>query len=206
MSFIEWVTLVFQQHESIQYIIVFLAAAFGGEIAMISMSFLLAQGFFSFYPFVTISYIGTYSSDIMWFWLGKSKMVSKLFTHRHTSKTIHVIVEAMHKMSKGSDFMALFLANFMPASRVILIMYVSRKNLEFVKFLYYEAVALFWWTVAVVAIGYTAGIGYTYLSNVLNSIYSGVGFVLVFLFIIILVQVWFKHKVEEKSEEILAEK
>ncbi len=201
MTFIEWIRLIFTEHESIRYFIVFLAAAFGGELAMISMSFLVAQGLFSIVPFLSVSYVGTLSSDILWFSLGKTKMVGKLFTHRYTNKTISTINEAVYKISKGSDFIALLLANFMIASRIILIMYVSKRDLKFWKFLYYEAIALVFWILSVFSIGYFSGIGYELLSDTLDNVYAGIGFILLVIFVFVFIQLWFKKKFTEEIKE-----
>ncbi len=206
MNFIEWLRLLIENHLAIQYLIVFLGAAFGGEIAMISLSFLLAQGVFSFYPFVLVCFIGTYSSDIMWFLLGRTETINKIFTHKYTNNTVSMIIEAVHKVSKGSAFIALLLANFMLASRVILIMYVSKMKLNFVKFLYYEFIAVILWMIAVISIGYVSGLGFTYLSNVLDSIYFGIGFVLLIMVVFVFIQIWLKKRLEKQGEKILEEK
>lgn len=202
MTFIEWIRIIFTEYESIRYVIVFLAAAFGGELAMISMSFLVAQGLFAVVPFLSISFIGTLSSDVLWFMLGKTSVINKLFSHKYTSKTINTINEAVYKVSKGSDFIALLLANFMLASRIILIMYVSKRELNFFKFLYLEAVALVFWTLAVFSIGYVSGLGSIYLADILENIYAGIGFGLLILVIIVFIQLWIRKKFTEEIKEI----
>ena len=170
---------------------------------MISMSFLLAQGLFSFYPFFIVSFMGTFSSDILWFLMGRTKVVENFMNHHYTNSTVSTIIEAVHKISRGSSFVALFLANFMLASRIILIMYVSRKNLDFIKFLYYEAIAVFFWLIAVISIGYFSGIGYTHISNILENTYAGIGFILLVFLVFISVQIWLKKRF---TGEVLEEK
>ena len=120
---IEWLRLLITNHASLEYVIIFLGAAFGGEVAMVALGFLAAQGVLSLYLLFIISFFGTLSSDILYFFIGRTKIASRFFAHRYTNGTINLITEAVRKLSKGSHFAALLLANFMIASRIILIMY-----------------------------------------------------------------------------------
>jgi membrane protein DedA with SNARE-associated domain len=202
MAFIDWLRILVENHHALEYLIVFAGAAFGGEVVMISLGFLLAQGVFGLVPFIIASFLGTYSTDILWFTMGQTKWANKFFTHRYTSGTVHMITEAMRRISRGSDFVALLLANFMLASRIVLIMYVSKKKMNVVKFLIYEAVAVSLWLAAVIGIGYISGLGFTYLASTFKSIYVTIGFVLVILFAIVLAQIWFEKRLTKKEENI----
>lgn len=186
-------------YPAFQYLVVFLGAAFGGEVAMITLAFLTAQGIFSFYPFLFISFCGTFSSDILWFLLGKTNAADRFLSHRYTKTPVSVIIEAVRRISKGSDFVALLLANFMLASRIILIMYVSKRNLSFIKFLYYEAFAVTLWLIAVISIGFVSGLGYTYLAEIFNNLYVATGFILLTMFAVIMVQVWLEKRFTKEN-------
>ena len=127
---IEWLRMFIFTYPSLGYVIIFFGAAFGGEMAMIALAFLAAQGVFSLYPLFVISFFGTISSDILYFLIGRTKIANQFFSHRYANHTVNLITEAVHKMSKGSHFIALLLANFMIASRIILIIYVSKTNIK----------------------------------------------------------------------------
>ncbi len=195
---VEWLRTFIDNYPALQYMIVYLGSAFGGEVAMVALAFLAAQELFSFVPFVIVSFIGIYSSDILWFLMGRTAWAHKFFTHKYTHSTISLIVEAVKRISKGNHFIALLLANFMLASRVILIIYVAKSELTFKKFLFYEAIASILWLVVMIGIGYVSGLGYTYLGEVFQNIYAGFGFLLIIVFIIIMVQIWLKKKFTEE--------
>jgi membrane protein DedA with SNARE-associated domain len=203
---IEWLRVLLIDHQTLKYLILFLGAAFGGELGIIALSFLLAQGFFSVVPFCITCFFGTLSSDILYFLIGRSSMANKFFTHRYTSDTVNMITEAVRKISKGSHFLALLLANFMLASRIILIMYVSKTNLRLSRFVFYASIALVLWLMVLIPIGYFSGIGFTYISRILENIYAGIGFLLLVLIVIIVLQLWLKKIFAREGSEIIADK
>src|SRR3989338_2372267 len=47
---IEWLRMFIFTYPSLGYVIIFFGAAFGGEMAMIALAFLAAQGVFFFFP------------------------------------------------------------------------------------------------------------------------------------------------------------
>ncbi len=206
IDFAAWMQALIVHYPVLKYGIIFFGAALGGEIAMITLGFLAAQGVFSLYPLFIVSFMGTMSSDIVYFLLGRTKFASKLFSHRYTNTTINMITEAVRKVSRGSHFVALLLANFMIASRIILIIYVSKTDLKFSRFLYYETIALSLWLLVLIPIGFLSGLGFTYFSQILENIYAAIGFVLLILLIVIFVQLWVKRFFAKEGEEILEEK
>src|SRR3989344_2459376 len=62
-DFILWLQVFLFNYPVLQYLMIFLGAAFGGEVAMITLSFLAAQGFFPLPSFFLVSFLGTLSSD-----------------------------------------------------------------------------------------------------------------------------------------------
>lgn len=206
MEYLEWIKNFIIHYPNLEYLLVFLGAAFGGEVAMITFGFLYAQGMFSLVPLAIVSFIGTLSTDILYFYLGRTKIAGKFFSHRYAHSTVNLITEAVHKISRGSQFIALFLANFMVASRIIIIMYVSKANITIGRFIAYESLSLIAWLIVVLGIGYVSGIGYTYLSNLLENIYAGIGFLLLVAISFVVLQLWLKKKFTKEGEEILEEK
>jgi membrane protein DedA with SNARE-associated domain len=200
---IEWLRVFLIDYQTFKYLILFIGAAFGGEVGIITLSFLLAQGLFLWLPFLIVCFLGTLSSDILYFLIGRSYLANRFFSHRYTNDTVNMITEAVHRISKGSHFMALLLANFMIASRIILIMYVSKSNLRLSKFIFYESMALILWLMVLVPIGFFSGIGFTYISGILESIYAGIGFLLLILLLVIVLQLWLKKVFARRGKEII---
>jgi len=206
MEYLEWIKTFIFNYPHLEYVVVFFGAAFGGEVVMIALGFMFAQGVFSLLPLFIVSFVGTLSSDILYFFMARTKIMSKFLAHKYANSTVSMITDTVHKVSMGSPFVALFLANFILASRIIIIMYVSKTNLTFRRFVAYESVSLVVWLIALLGIGYISGIGYTYLSHLLESIYAGIGFLLLIIILLVIMQLWLKKKFTKEGEGILKRK
>jgi membrane protein DedA with SNARE-associated domain len=200
VEYVEWLRQFIVNYPALQYIVVFLGAAFGGELAVISLAFLAAQGIFPLMPFFLVSFLGTLSSDVLWFLLGNTKFVGKLITHKYAHGTVSLLTETIRRVSRGSHLLALIMAKMMVGTRVILIMYIGKTDIHFKKFIVYDAVSVVLWLLVVMPIGFVSGLGFTYLSNIFENIYAGIGFVLLFAALIVLLQLWLKKRLTEEAE------
>lgn len=189
---VEWVRAIFWSFPILKYLLVFLGTALGGEIFLITFAFLAAQGMISLYALLPLSFLGTYASDTMWFLIGRTLLFNKVTEHRFANPAVYVITETIQRISRGSYFLALVFAKFLFGTRVVTIVYTSKTGLSLNKFLYYNAYAVFLWAIVVIPIGYVSGLGFTYLAEVLENIYAAIGFLLLFLVLIVVLQIWLK--------------
>src|SRR5674476_322017 len=97
---LEWLRALIHLYPSFEYLIIFLGAAFGGELALFTVAFLGAQGILQVFPLIVFSFLGAFSADILWFFLGKTTLAGKLIFHRYTSPAIAVIAEAINRVSR----------------------------------------------------------------------------------------------------------
>lgn len=202
MTLIEWVSTFIVSYPLLKYAIVFLGAAFGGEFVIISLAFLVAQDVFPFTPFFIVSFLGTLSSDVLWFLLGKTKTVGKILAYRYAASTISVIFEAIHKVSRGNHLIAFIFAKFLIGTRIVVIFYVSKTSLALKNFISRDLAAIFIWLAVLTSIGYLSGLGFTYISRVLKNIYAGIGFIVFILLIIVIVQAKLKRMFINKQNNI----
>ncbi len=200
---IEWLSTFILNYPLLKYLIVFLGAGFGGEFGLISLAFLAAHKVFPLIPFLIVSFLGTMSSDTLWFLWGKTKLAGKIISHRYTAGTVSVIMEAIRKISRGNHLLALILAKFLVGTRILVIMYVSKTNIAFKKFILPDLVAILIWLITLTSIGYLSGLGFAYISKMLKNIYAGIGFIILIVFIIIIIQIWLKRFFLKKEEEII---
>ena len=206
IGLIEWLRVFFLDYPSLQYVTVFLGAAFGGELAILSLSFLTAQNIFPLLPFFLLCALGVFSSDALWFLLGRTRMVSKIVDHRYAANTVSAITEAIRRVSRGSHFLAFILAKFVVGTRVVIIMYVSKTGMTFQNFIRYNLAAIFIWLIALIPIGFLSGLGFNYISHILENIYAAMGFFILILLIFVVIQIWVKKVIVEKEREIIKEK
>ena len=204
-SFSLWIQAFVLHYPLFKYCIIFLGAAFGGEAAILGLSFLAAQNFFPLTTFFIVGFLGTVSSDILWFILGKTKTADKIVGHRYTARAVSAIIEAIQKVSGGSHWLALIFAKFLIGTRVVVILYISKTNMAFKKFILPDLVAIVIWLSILSSVGFMAGLGFSYISGVLKNIYAGIGFVILVLVIIAILQKLLKKSLTEKGEKIIEE-
>ena len=62
------------------------------------------------------------------------------------------------------------------------------------KFAQHNIVAILVWLLVMIPAGYFAGLGFSYVSKALNNVYAGIGFVLLTLIGIFVLQIWIKKR------------
>jgi membrane protein DedA with SNARE-associated domain len=203
---VDWFLALITGYPLLKYLIIFLGAAFGGEVAVISLAFLAAQGVFPFPSYLGIAFLGTLFSDSIWFILGRTKTAEKIVDHKYAKKTIVVIFEAIKKISKGNHLFAFIFAKFLIGTRIVVIFYISKTKIAFLKFIKNDLLAIFIWLSILSLIGVLSGLGFDYLSSVLKNVYAGIGFVVLVLLLFFVVQIWLKKIFTKEGEEVIKEK
>ena len=195
---IEWLRLFISAHKSIEYLIVFFGVALGGELALFTLAFLVAQKVVSAAPFVIFSFLGTFFSNTLWFLIGKTSLVTKIASYRYFNTTISSMTEAITRISKENRFVALFIIKFLVGTFLTLILYANRTGLKWRDFLYYEFIIVCIWLVFYIPIGYFSGIGFIYLAGLFNNLYAAIGFVLLVILVIMTIQIRIEKIFTEK--------
>lgn len=198
-----WLGGLISAYSSLTYLIIFLGAAFGGEPGVLALSFLAAQGLFPLWLYILIAFLGVLSSDSLYFFLGKTKLARRLIEHRYAAGTIAVIMEAIDRLSRGKHTLAFVLAKFIVGTRAVIIMYVSKTGLSYKYFLRHNLLAIIIWLAVVHTTGYLAGLGFAYVSQILENVYAGLGFVLLFLIVVFIIQSKLRKTFVEEEEKIL---
>lgn len=196
---IEWLRILILNYPSFQYSIIFFATALGGELALFALAFFAAQGVFSLFPLIVFSFLGAFSPNILWFFLGRTATVGRIISHRYTNTTTSIIVQAITRVSRGNHLVAIIITKFIIGTPLILAMYVNKTAITFKKFLYYESVAIFLSLLIVIPIGFISGLGFTYFAQNLNNLYVAFGFVLLIVIMIIIFQVWLEKMFIKKN-------
>ncbi len=191
---IEWLRILILDYPSLQYFALFFGPLIGGEFVIIALAFLSAQGVVSLLLLVILSFLAVFFADAVWFLLGRTAVAQRVISHRHISPTVMIIFEAVRRTSRGNHLMALVLAKLMPGTRILMIMYVSKSDLVFSKFVLYNAVAILLWLLVVITIGFISGAGFTYLAEIFKNLYVSAGFVFLVVIISITIHLWIKKQ------------
>jgi len=191
---IEWLRAFIFHYPSLEYIVILLGAGFGGELALFILGFLAAQNVISVSSLIIFSFLGTFFSDTIWFLLGRTAIVKNVIAHRYAHTTISIINETMQRVSKSNHLIALIIAKFLIGTRVLLIMYIGAKNIQFQKFIRYNALAIFLWLVVIIPIGFLSGFGFAYLAEIWENLYVAIGFILLIVVLLIVFEIWLKNR------------
>ena len=192
---IEWLRMFIGHHQSLEYTIIFFGTVFGGELALFTLGFLVAQGVISALPAALIGFIGSFFPNILWYWLGRTRLAERILSHKYASPAAQSITEAVTLASRKSHLLAIIIAKFMVGTPVILTLYIQKTKLGFKKFMAYQAVALFLSLILLIPVGFLSGLGFTYFSRVLENIYVSIGFLLLIIILLIMAQSWLKKKI-----------
>ncbi len=140
-------------------IICFLGGIFGGEETIFILSILAVQNNINFLIIIFFSYLGILVSDIIWFFLGRTKLFNWLIKRKIFSKVYYHFDKTLDKVTKGNDFKALLFTKFLYGLRIITIMYLARERMKFKQFLKYSLIIVGIWTIVVCSLGFAAGQG-----------------------------------------------
>ncbi len=194
MEHFEWLREFIVNYPSLQFLAIFLGAAGGGEIALVTLSFLAAQKVISLPALVFFSALGTFCSDSIWFLLGRTSGVRKIIAHRYATPTMEVITQALKRISRGNNLVMLIFAKFLIGTRVVTLFFISTIYEKYSKFAEHNIVSIVVWLSVVIPVGYLSGLGFTYIASVLQNIYAALGFALLVILVIIMLQTWLQKK------------
>lgn len=197
---IEWLRVFIFHYPYLEYLVIFLGAAFGGELVLLALAFLAAQDVFSLHILVILSFLGTIFSDTMWFLFGRTVFIKKMTTYRYAENTISVINKVVSRLSKGNHLIALIIAKFLIGTRVLMMMYIGTQSIKFKHFIKYDLIATFVWLLVVISIGFLSGLGFIYFADILENLYAAIGFVLFIIVLAILLEIWFKNRFIKSNE------
>lgn len=196
-----WLRELIENYSAIEYLLVFVGTAVGGDFLLIALAFLSAQGLISVPVLLVFSFLGTFFSDILLFLLARTTFLHNIISHRYAHRTASVIVESLLRTGRRNHFLSLTIAKFLVATRVVIMLYADKTDISFKKFFYANAAATFVWVVAVVPIGFTLGLGFTYFSEVFKNIYAGIGLVVLLLVLLGVGEVWLEKKFTHPAEK-----
>lgn len=187
----------FLAYPSLEYLVIFLAATLGGELALFTLGFLVSQGVASVIPVSIFAFLGAFTPNVLWYLLGKTTLVNTIIGNRYTDNTVSVVIEAIKRMSRGNHFWALAIIKFLVGTPVFLVMYANKTKFSFLRFLYYQSFGIFLSFFVLFSIGFISGLGFIYITEVSKNIYGAVGFILLIIILYTTAQIQFEKKFTE---------
>lgn len=202
MEQLVWLREFILDYPSLQFLSVFIGAALGGEIALVTLSFLSAQNIISIPALVIFSALGAFASDSLWFFVGKTSGIRKVVNHKYATPAMDAIAQALKKVSRGNNLAMLIFAKFLIGTRVVTLFFISSVyDNNYRQFAKQNIIAILVWLSVVIPVGYLSGLGFTYIAEVMQNIYAGIGFIFLVILVIITLQIWLKRTLIQTQDQ-----
>lgn len=151
-------------------IISFVGAIIGGEETLIFLSVLAAQGYLTIWFVFIFFYLGVMTSDILWYFIGKSKISDWIIQKKFISSTYLYWGKLLNTTTGGSNFQALLFTKFLYGLRMPAIIYIGREGMKIKPFLFYSIIVNFIWAIVITIIGWFAGKGISLATSLSNNL------------------------------------
>lgn len=173
------------------YFIMFLASYVEGGLSMIAGGFLVSLGYFNFSFVVLAMFAGDFLSDLMWYsigYYGGNRILNKITKVFNISDARLQKVREKLERNAGKILITVKLTTGLCLATMIT---SGAIRLKLKKFIPYDIIGSFFWTLMVVALGYFFGESYSILNNIIKL--GGVS-VIILLFIILFLYYHFNRK------------
>lgn len=132
---------------------IFFGAFFFGETIIITAAFLAGQGIWSIYTVFILAFLGTIISDSLWFLFGQS-ILHFLTRWKRGRKKVTELEKQEVPLKKHTPFFVLLFIKFLYGTRILTIIYLSSRKLNFLLFLFFDAIGTVLWLIVMIVIGW----------------------------------------------------
>lgn len=134
----------------------FLGSFFFGEAVVLSAAFLAGQGLWSAWTVFWIALLGTLSADSLWFLYGQ-KLLGLFHKFEPYRRPSEKFLTALEKITGARPERALLFIKAVYGTRILTIIYLAIRKVNFFKFLIFDAFGSAWWIAILVSFGWLAG-------------------------------------------------
>jgi membrane protein DedA with SNARE-associated domain len=135
------------------YLAVFVGTFLEGETILVMAGFFAERGYLEVVPTCLTAFAGSFIGHVIWFWLGRKKGVKILDRFpkmkTHFGKGI--------RMFERYGAPAIFITQWLYGLRITCAVIIGISRISTLKFLIYEALSCFVWSIAITAAGYYFG-------------------------------------------------
>jgi len=175
-----------------------LIGIFTGEEVILILAFLSSQGVLPLWIVFVFVPIGTFITDIFFFFIGKTKLINKIKDWKHFSKGYSKTDKFVGKLTKEKHILALFYTKFIYGTRIVTLIFLGLRGTKYSQFFKYNIIITILWAMIVIPLGYLAGKGYIIILNIFRSVELGLLFLLIFIILFFLIKKWISTKLVKK--------
>lgn len=135
------------------YLAVFIGTFLEGEAILVMAGFFAERGHLAVVMVGIVAFCGAYAGHVFWFWLGR----------RHGVRLLDRFPSLKEHFGKGIRLFerygaaAIIITQWLYGLRITCAVIIGISRISVIKFLVYQAISCFVWTIAITALGYYFG-------------------------------------------------
>lgn len=181
-------------------LISFLTPAIGGEVGVITVSFLAAIVDAHIVTVICFTAIGMIAIDSVWFFVPRTKIYRQMVNWSTISEKYKKVEKGLETLSHNNDIIIILLSKILIGTRILIVVYVGLRNMRYRNFLSVIFLPNCIWAATLVVIGYVAKENYQAALETFNSVLLAVwALVLIALLLYVVFRVansWATEKLE----------
>lgn len=135
---------------------------FGGEPAILSLSFMSALSEISLVTVAVAGYLTAVIGDVIWFSIARKISAERIRKWRFIQKSYDGYIGTVSKLEKQRPLRLLFWARSFYGGGMAVIIYLSQTKLKLVKLIQYSLIVNAFWVSVSIFLGWEAGKGFGY--------------------------------------------
>lgn len=174
------------------YAAVFFGTFLEGEGILVLAGFFAQQHYLSLVTVILTAFLGSYSGHLFWFWLGR----------RHGVKLLERFPKMKRHFGKGLRLferygaLTIFISQYLYGLRIAGAVIVGISKIRMIKFLIYQAISCFIWSIVIASLGFYFGEAVERFMGRAGAVQKyALGAIVVIMLIVFLV-----HRIRERRE------
>lgn len=179
-------------------LISFLVGFFLGLESVMILAFLGSNGALNPVTLFIFALLGLVLSDSMYFAIGKYRLLNGFRRHIKISEKVH---STFHRITKKNFLFTMLYTRFAYGFSIVTLIYLGFKDISWKKFLVANIGVNIFGAILAMALGWLAGNGYKSILTNFKRVEIGIGFIVLFVIILIFLEKRVNQELEEKIEE-----
>ncbi len=181
-------------------IISFLAGLLFGVESIMILAFLGVNSALSYVVLFSFGFLGMVVSDSIYFAIGKYRLFSRLNSgyNVHISKRMD---KALHSLTKKNLFLTMMYTKIAYGISIATLIYFGSKEISWKKFLKINVTLNLIGVSIAMILGWLAGHGYKSILTISKKLGLAIGFVFLFIIVLIILKSFFNREVEREIEK-----
>lgn len=171
----------------------------GGELGVIAAAFLFVKDFTGFSIIVILSALGMIIADSIWFFIARSRFFGKFKNWRRISAQYKNLERNIEKLSHDRDILIISLAKLLAGTRILIVLYISGRKINFKKYIVYNSIVNFLWAIILIFIGLATARGFNSIIAVFRDVQLAITFLIAVFLLFYILQKWISKKLMRRQ-------